>query len=116
MGLGLPDAFALGAARGSPDAEIIALAHSWEGIRIATVSSPALTSAGILSDFFIIIVSGPGQYFSARAYALGSIFSTRGSISSIEETWTISGLSYGLPLAMKIFFTASLSSAFAASP
>ena len=86
MGLGLPDAFALGAASGTPAALMIALAQGFDGMRIATVSSPALTSFGISEDFFIITVRGPGQYFSARAFSLGSTFSTSGGISSREET------------------------------
>ena len=61
VGLGLPDVFALGAASGKPHFLIISCAIGWDGILIATVSSPAQTSFGIISLFGSIIVSGPGQ-------------------------------------------------------
>ena len=118
VGLGEPEIFAEGAARTVPDSRIIACAVLWLGKRIATVSSPAETSFGITSDFFIIIVSGPGQNASASFFAVSGIFVTRLSLSISEKSqmWTISGLSPGLPFALKIFFTASGLSASAASP
>ena len=44
-----------------PTETVYGLAAGWEGIRTATVSSPALTSSGIRPDRGRIIVSGPGQ-------------------------------------------------------
>ena len=69
MGLGDPDKLALGAAKGEPAAFIILLAALLSGKRIATLLSPALTTLGIISDLGKIIVSGPGQNFSAHKSA-----------------------------------------------
>ena len=116
VGLGLPEALALGAARGGPLCSIIALAQGCEGIRIATVDRPAVTASGTISDRSEIIVSGPGQNLSASFSILGSTFLTSGGMASSEATWTISGLSCGLPLAANILPTATGSRAFAARP
>ena len=56
-----PEIFAEGAAMGTPHCSIKLLAISLLGILIATVSSPQLTTSGIISFFFITTVSGPGQ-------------------------------------------------------
>ena len=116
VGEGLPERFADGAAMGQPLALIIARAVVFDGILIPTVSSPPLVTNGILSDFGIIIVSGPAQNFSAHFSASTGISVTRGSISSNELICTIKGLSAGLPFAANILRTASSSKAFAPSP
>ena len=115
VGLGLPERFALGAAIGD-DFAISSCAIGCDGKRIATVESPALTSSGIISDFGITIVSGPGQNFSASFFALSENSATSISICLISEIWTISGLSIGLPFALNILATASPFKASAASP
>ncbi len=61
VGLGLPDRFAEGAAIGVLESSINFLATLFEGILIPTHLSPAVTLSGIMSDFGIIIVIGPGQ-------------------------------------------------------
>ena len=50
VGLGLPDRLALGAAMGTPDAAIRARAAWLSGMRTATVSRPAVTSSGTISE------------------------------------------------------------------
>ena len=84
VGLGLPERFALGAASGKPQALIIFLAYSDFGIRTATVSSPPEVTSGIKSLFFIIIVRGPGQNFSAISLTFSGISLTSGASSDIS--------------------------------
>ena len=43
------------------------------GNRTATLSRPPVVSCGTRSDFGRIIVSGPGQYFSAKIFAFSGI-------------------------------------------
>ena len=82
VGLGLPERFAEGAAKGSPVSRIILCATGCAGKRTATVGRFALVTMGILSLFFIIIVKGPGQNFSARIFAFsGNSLTTSPSIS-----------------------------------
>ena len=50
VGLGLPERLALGAAMGTPLAAMRARAASLSGMRTATVSRPAVTSSGTISD------------------------------------------------------------------
>ena len=69
VGLGLPDVLALGAATKPPAALISSCAIRSLGKRTATLSSPPVVSFGTMSAFGRIIVSGPGQYFSARIFA-----------------------------------------------
>ena len=99
VGLGSPLVFALGAAMGTPEAAITLFATGFTGILIATVSSPPLTTEPIRSLFFIITVSGPGKNASISAWAFFGISATRGAMSSLRATWTIRGLSLGLPFA-----------------
>ena len=65
VGDGLPEVFALGAAIGTPDSFIIALAILLSGSLTATVSSPPLVASGTIFLFFKTTVIGPGQYFFA---------------------------------------------------
>ena len=116
VGLGLPDRFADGAASGNPQASIIALAAGLSGILTATVSSPPLVAEGIMSDFGKIIVSGPGQYFSAIFSASSGISRTSGGSCSSALICTISGLSWGRPLASNMLRTAASLRASAANP
>ena len=59
---------------------------------------------------------GPGQNFSASAYASGGTFSQYRSSHELSGTWMISGLSCGRPLARKMRSTASSFSASAPRP
>ena len=61
MGLAYPKAFALGAAIPHPAARINANAAGWEGTRMATVSSPAVTMSGTTGRLGTTKVSGPGR-------------------------------------------------------
>ena len=97
-GLGRPERFADGAASGTPAARMIARAAGCDGMRTATVSSPPVVSFGTIADFFMMIVSGPGQKASASFFAAAGISATSGGSSSIALMWTISGLSEGRPL------------------
>ncbi len=116
VGLGEPERFALGAATGVPAADISSCAIGSDGKRIATVSSPALTSSGIKSLFGNIIVKGPGQNFSAHFFAESGMFLTSGGSIEISLICTISGLSCGRPLAANMRFTAAPLNASAPSP
>ena len=110
VGLGLPDRFADGAASGNPQASIIALAAGLSGIPTATVSSPPLVAAGIMSDFGKIIVSGPGQYFSAIFSASSGISRTSGGSSlqraDMHYQRVVLGASLGLEYAADCGFVA----------
>ena len=117
VGLGLPDRFALGAAIGTPQARINALAHSFSGKRTPTLSRPAVQTSDILSPLGRIMVSGPGQKASASFCAckgMSPLMTFR--ISSIQAICTIRGLSWGRPFAAKIFRIASGSQALAPRP
>ena len=70
VGLGFPDVLALGAAIYTPDVLISSAATLWLGILIATVPRPPVIESGTMSDFFNIIVNGPGQNLSASFNAL----------------------------------------------
>ena len=85
VGLGLPERFADGAARGKPDFSIIFCATGCDGKRTATVGRFALVTSGILSLFFIIMVKGPGQNFSARIFAFSGTSSTTSLIISMLQ-------------------------------
>ena len=78
-------------------------ATGWLGKRTATVSRPAVTTSGILSDFGTMRVIGPGQKASIKAWAIGESPFVSASISSFSAIWRIRGLSAGRPLAAKIF-------------
>ena len=65
VGLGRPEAFPEGAATGTPAAWMIARHTGWEGQRIPTVSSPAVTTSGTMGFRRRIMVMGPGQKASA---------------------------------------------------
>ena len=106
VGLGLPDTLALGAAMGQPAARMRAAATGWDGIRTATVSSPAVTMSGTSSDRGTTMVRGPGQNVSIRARALAFNPLVKGYICSVSAICRISGLSAGRPLAANIFATA----------
>ena len=84
-------------------------AIGWDGIRMATVSSPPVVSFGIASDLSSIIVSGPGQNLSASAFATSGSSFTKGFISSNSDICTIRGLSEGRPFAAYILADAVLS-------
>ena len=99
VGLGLPDALALGAAMGRPAARISAMATGCEGKRTATVSSPPVTESGTISVFGKIMVNGPGQKASISFCAAAGISRTMGRNSLIWEICRIKGLSEGRPFA-----------------
>ena len=92
--------FAEGAASGRSAASISARIARCAGTRIATVSSPAVTSdaIGAPSRSGSTSVNGPGQKASASAAAVASNTASR-SASARSGTWTISGLKLGRPLA-----------------
>ena len=113
VGDGRPERLPLGAAIGSPLSRMSAWATGFDGKRMPTVERPAEVTSGIRADFGRTIVIGPGQKASASLKASSGGFSTRPGSISIEAMWTISGLSWGRPLARKIFSTAS---GFRASP
>src|SRR4030095_8527672 len=97
VGLGFPDAFALGAAMGVREVLISSSAIEDPGIRTATVGNPADTdfaTSGFLSS---TKVNGPGQnsWMRRSAVSLTRVV-TRSSISRLL-TWEISGVSEGLP-------------------
>ena len=116
VGLGLPDVLALGAATKPPPAFISSCAILSLGNRTATLSRPPVVSRGTISAFGRIMVSGPGQYFSARILAPSGISVVIFSNCSSSAMCTISGLSDGLPFAAYIFMEACGSSAFPPSP
>src|SRR5690606_13118251 len=108
--------FAEGATKGSPTSSINRRAVGWEGIRIATVCSPPETMEGTFSLLSTTKVKGPGQNALAkREKSFGKFFVNRGIISKLE-TWTIRGLSEGLPLISKTLQIASSRKAKAPSP
>ena len=115
VGLGLVDRFALGAATGTPAAFSIALATGWLGIRMPTVSSPAVTTSGTACFFRHSTVSGPGQKRSMRRSAV-SVGSHSASSWERSQMCTISGLSAGRPFAAKMARTASAFRASAPRP
>ena len=65
VGLGRPDVLPLGAAMGTPAASMMASVAGWFGQRTPTVSSPPVVRRGTISRRGRIMVSGPGQNFSA---------------------------------------------------
>ena len=65
VGLGRPDVLPLGAAMGTPAASMMASVTGWFGQRTPTVSSPPVVRRGTISRRGRIMVSGPGQKFSA---------------------------------------------------
>ena len=68
-----PDRLADGATTGPPNARRMPRATGWAGIRIATVSSPAVARSATAQSavFGSTSVSGPGQNASASAVACG---------------------------------------------
>ena len=80
VGDGEPDRLAEGAATGTPHALRKEFAVLSEGILTPTVSSPAVTLAGILSDLRMIIVIGPGMKASISFLARGVTSETMSSI------------------------------------
>ena len=107
---------ALGAAIYTPELLISSAATLWLGILIATVPSPPVIDSGTMSDFFNIIVRGPGQNLSASLTASSGTSLASLYTASISAIWTISGLSDGLPFAAYIFADAASSSASAPRP
>ena len=107
---------ALGAAIYTPELLISSAATGWLGILIATVPSPPVMESGTLSFFLRIIVSGPGQNFSASTSALSGTSLAKSYNALTSAICTISGLSEGLPLAAYILAEAFASSASAPSP
>ena len=67
VGLGRPEVLPEGAATGTPAAAMMARVTGWAGQRMPTVSSPAVTASGTMGLRRRIMVSGPGQNFSAKA-------------------------------------------------
>ena len=61
VGLGRPEVFPDGAATGTSAASRMARHTGWEGQRIPTVSSPAVTTSGTMGLRRKIMVRGPGQ-------------------------------------------------------
>ncbi len=66
---GLPDRLALGATNGVSASRISSRAIGSRGMRMATVSSPAVTSLGTAGCFFRTNVKGPGQKALKRSVA-----------------------------------------------
>lgn len=89
-----------GATTAPPKACRIASATGWAGMRIATVSSPAVANSatGQSSVFGTTSVSGPGQNASASLNARASKRPIRRAAAR-SATWAISGLKAGRPLA-----------------
>ena len=77
MGLGFPERFAEGAARGNPLNFIKFLAMGCDGHLTATVDSPPVTQRGTLWDLGSIMVRGPGQNSSASFFAVSGTSLTR---------------------------------------
>ena len=69
VGLGRPLRLALGAATGTPAAEITACATGCAGTRSATVDSPARTAGGTQAGAGTTTVNGPGANASTAARA-----------------------------------------------
>ena len=86
VGLGDPERFADGAASGRPLRFIISCATLFDGILTATVSSPALTAAGMRSPLGRTIVNGPGQNASAHSSALAGTFPVTSDSIFISDT------------------------------
>ena len=78
MGLGFPERFADGAAKGRPHSLMISRAAGWAGIRTATVSMPPVVAAGTFSLLGKIMVKGPGQKASASSSASLGQWATKG--------------------------------------
>ena len=116
VGLGLPLILAEGAATGQPQALINCCANLLLGKRTATVGKPALTASGTISDLLITKVKGPGQKACINALAFSFKPVVKGSTSLTSAMCKIKGLSLGLPLAAKIFATASLFKPLAPKP
>ncbi|MGY4486077.1 hypothetical protein ACVWWR_005268 [Bradyrhizobium sp. LM3.2] len=95
-----PERLADGATTAPPKARRIACATGWAGMRIATVSRPAVarSATGQFSVFGTTSVSGPGQNASARPRAQAS---NRPILRAAARSATcaISGLKAGRPLA-----------------
>ena len=105
VGLGLPERLALGAAMGRLQVLSSAAATGWEGMRTATVSSPAVTASGTAGLRGMISVSGPGQKASISGRAASGTWH-RPLSWLLSQMCTISGLSAGRPLAAKMPGTA----------
>ena len=116
VGLGRPEVLPDGAAMGTSAAAMTARVMGWFGQRTPTVSNPPVVRSGTMGFRGKIIVSGPGQNFSASAYASGGTFSQYRSSHELSGTWIMSGLSCGRPLARKMRSTASSFSASAPRP
>ena len=67
----MPETFALGAAMILLLLRMNSLASGWEGMRIATVSSPPVALAGTVFFLGNITVKGPGQNSSMIFLASG---------------------------------------------
>ena len=80
VGLGRPDLFAEGAARGTPHARIKPRASRLAGILTATVSSPAVTLGGSESRFLSTSVKLSGQNLSMIFLASALISQATSSI------------------------------------
>src|SRR5205807_1688864 len=106
------DRLALGAAIGTPAVRINPSAIGCAGILMATVGPPAVTISGTFSFFHRTNVSGPGQKMTASLSALCGHDDVKDFAAAMLSTCTISGLLEGLPLALKMPSTASLSNAF----
>ena len=100
VGLGRPERFADGAASGTPAALMIARAVGSDGMRTATGSRPPVVCIGTSGDFFMMMVSGPGQKASASFLAASGISSTSAGNSLISAICTMSGLSDGRPFTL----------------
>ena len=84
MGDGRVEVFALGAQIGQPLNSISLRAISDDGMRIATVLSPPVTSSGTISLFGSTIVTGPGINLSTTRFAFSGTDAARKSICPDE--------------------------------
>ena len=116
VGLGLPERLALGAAIGTPAASIISAASRRDGHLTATVSSPPVVTSGTPEFLRSTKVIGPGQSLLIRDFCSSVTPEATPLSISMFATWTIIGLSLGLPFASYICFVAVASRAFAPSP
>ena len=95
-----PERLADGATTGLPSARRRPRATGWSGTRMAMLSSPAVarSATGQFGRLFSTSVSGPGQNAAASCSA-ASLNAASVRAAAMSETWAISGLKAGRPLA-----------------
>jgi hypothetical protein len=86
------DGFALGAARGNPQARMTARMKGWLGQRMPTVSPPAVTTSGISCERGNTSVNGPGQNAAPSFSAWLDHLATQRRAMATLATCTMMGL------------------------